>query len=439
MSKYLIFLSLIFFAACQISERNSDGKQAQRIVCSFSSYEKEVLSYFFRLLLEEESSGYTLYGEKPLSVQEFFKDELPLAINVRLIKKNSLLREGIRIWENSGLAQLDSQYVIRASKLPSADGWIDVFFINKQSFLNTINKNLPLFQYVLGPKVTSQSLLNQFLDPAQSLSSIFHEDRVLTGIILGYGMQNALHGSRLEYLHEHLNAKVSILENQKNSGTINNSPSFGFSDIQEEADCFKNEMFITTDRGKELPRLPWFAAINTEETCKLLANYQATQKRIRNVLDSPNFLQQVLVQFFGYQIELPSSQSSLEDLLLEKLKNEKHISVLIGRSIQSTLLKENATLQEIRSFVRGVLDPSGEREDLGSLLREDEGKERLLYRLGQKIGDQYRPVESLASLEEIAASIQDIGNTEVDQRNRTELIDQVNLLAQFWSDTPVPP
>ncbi len=440
MRKYLFLLSLIVLTACGVSERNSEAKHAQKIIDSLSAYEREALSAFFRFLLEKECCGYSLYGEKPLSIQEFIKDEIPLVINEDLIKRSCLLREGLRIWEKSGLALLKSNYIIQASQSPSYGGWLDVFFINKQAFLNLVDRNLPLFQYVLGPKVTSHSLLNQFLDPRQNLASIFYEDRVLNGLILGYGMQNALHGSRMEYLHEYLDVNVSGFETQKVSGINNRSPSFGFSNILDEMDRLKNEIFITTQKTEELPRLPWFAAIAHEETDRLLATYKITQKKIRNVLSSPNFLEQVLLQFFGYQIALPSFRSSLEDLLLEKLKNEKHIPVLIGRSIQSTLLKENATLQEIESFVRGVLDFSGEKEDLGILLRkydgnsDPEGKDRLLYRLGQKIGDQYRPVESIATLEEIAASIQDIGNTEIDQQNRSEVIDQVNLLAQFWSD-----
>ncbi len=442
MNRCIVLLSLIFLTACKISERNSEGKQVQKIVCSLSSYEREALSLFFRFLLEEESCGYSLYGEKPLSVQEFFKDELPLALNVNLIKKCSLLKEGMRIWENSGLALLNSRYIITASKSSNSDGWVDILFINKQSFLNAIDINLPLFQYVLGPKVTPLTLLNQFSDPNQNLSSIFHEDRVLIGIILGYGIQNALHGSRLEYLHEHLHREPLDSAHPGRapiSSIQSNSPSFGFSNTLNEADRFKNEMFTTTNKGKKLPRLPWFAAIKHEETDRLLASYQITQKKIRDVLASPNFLEEVFVQFFSHRVVLPCSDNSFEELLSEKLKKEENISILIGRSIQSSLRKENATTQEIKSFIRGMLDSSGEREDLGLLLREydvdfvnsgsnREGKDRLLYRLGQKIGDQYRPIKSIAPIEEIAAYIEGFQNSEIDQQNQSEIIAQVNLL-----------
>ena len=396
---------------------------------SLSAYERQALSSFFRLLLETECCGYSLYGEKPLCVQEFIKDEIPLALSENLIKGSCLLREGIRIWEKSGLASFKSNYAIHASQLPSSDGWLDVFFINKPLLILVIDQNLALFQYVLGPKVTSVSLLNQFLDSNQNLSSILCEDRVLNGLLLGYGMQNALHGSRLEYLNER-----DENENPKIARIKSHLPSFGFSSVLEEKDYFKHELFITTQKANELPRLPWFSAIAHEETDKLFEKYQATQKRLKKVLASPYFLEEVLSQFFGSRIHLSPSEGTLKLLLLEKLQKEKNIAVLLGHDLWSSLQKERATPEEKGAFIRGILDDLGEREDLGPLLRKYDKNnhprenERLLYRLGQKIRDQYKSLGSIAPIEEIAASVQGRKISEMRQQKRWEIIDQSNLL-----------
>jgi hypothetical protein len=87
MSRYLYLLGLFVLAACSVCKPDTDQNQIQRIVSSLSTYEREALSSFFRLLLESECSGYSLYGEKPLSVQDFIKDEIPLSLNEDLIKK----------------------------------------------------------------------------------------------------------------------------------------------------------------------------------------------------------------------------------------------------------------------------------------------------------------------------------------------------------------
>jgi len=438
MSRYLILFSLLVLVlvACGICERGSDKEQIQKSVSSLSSYERKALSSFFRLLLETECCGYSLYGEKPLCVLEFTKGEIPLAMNENLIKRSSLLREGIRIWEKSGLASFKSNYALHASQLPSSDGWLDVFFINKQSLIHVIDQNLALFQYILGPKVSSVSLLNHFLDTNQNLSSILCEDRVLNGLVLGYGRQNAFHGSRLEYLNER-----GENENPKIARIKSHLPSFGFSNVLEEKDYFKHELFITTDKANELPRLPWFSAIAHKETDKLLEQYQATKKKLKKILASPYFLEETLSQFFGARIHLPPSKGILKLLLLEKLQKEKNIAVLLGQDLWSSLQKENATSEEIGDFIRGILDGVGEREDLSLLLREyhnnNHSREngRLLYRLGQKIRDQYKPLGSIAPLEEIAASVRELKTSEISQQKRWEIIDQSNLLVHLLGET----
>ena len=227
MKKCLVFILVLILSGCGTFERESKADRISKIVESLSPYEREVLSCFFHFLLEEECCGFSLYGEKPLCVQEFMRDEIPLGLNEFLIKRSCLFREGIKLWNKSGLSLINSNFAIHASQIPDSDGWLDLFFINKKSFQKTIDQNLTLFQYVLGPEVSSVSLLKQFLNPNQNLSSILCNDRVLIGVVLGYGVQNALHGSRLEEIHEERNKSLS---------TSKITPSFGFSDVFEEYD-----------------------------------------------------------------------------------------------------------------------------------------------------------------------------------------------------------
>jgi len=422
-----------------MSARSPNVTHVQKIVASLSPYELEALSAFFCLLLTEECCGYALYGDKPLCVQEFIKDEIPLAANQDLIVRSCLLREGYRIWKASGLGYIPSNYIIHASQSSNSEGWLDLFFINKRAFLNVVDRNLSLFQYVLGPKVTSDSLLGQFLDPKQNLASIFHEDRVLTGLILGYGVQNSLHGSRLEYLHEYLNSNRPVPENIKSIDRIrSNAPSFGFSTISEEKDQFEQELFITTNRTSKSPRLPWFSAIKHEETDRLIATYQTTQKVIKKVLASTRFFEDALSQFFGFHLVLPTSQLSLKELLADKLENEdEDISLLIGQELWVSLKKEGASEEEIESFVRGLQEFANERQDLALLLRNYnesvslQEKEKLLYRLGQKVGDQYKNLGPIAPIEKIASYVQQPSLSITTFSNHREIIDQVNLLAYY--------
>jgi len=58
--------------------------------------------------------------------------------------------------------------------------------------------------WVLGPNVTAEGLLEQLTNPRETFYSVLKDDKVLIGILLGFGPQNAIHVSRLENLEEML-------------------------------------------------------------------------------------------------------------------------------------------------------------------------------------------------------------------------------------------
>ncbi len=362
MSK-ILFIAL--FSICACSSNKSDLK-------FLSPYELAVLDLFFRNFLTAYSGGYSLYGEKPVTVLGYKEKKIPLLMDEGLAKESAIFREGIRIWENSGLSNIEGNFLIRSSKETSHSGWRDFFLINKRSFLKTINQNLTLFQYVLGPKVTPQLLLQQFRNPKEHFDSILHDDRVLNGIILGYGTQNALHGSREEYLSDHLmfgkeqipkmtRHNQPFLATNRDCAIKNSYPSFGFSTLEQEQEELNKDSFVTVKRYPLSPKLPCFGAFANPETDILLKNYKHVQKKLSQILNSPRFLQEVLSQFLGSRIFLPKLEIPLYTLLSEKLKNEKNLSEYFGYALWDTL-KKDADPEEVDAFIKGMISSSLEAD-----------------------------------------------------------------------------
>jgi peptidylprolyl isomerase len=356
------FLLIALFCLCACSSNKSDLK-------FLSPYELVVLDLFFRTFLAEDSGGYSLYGDKPLTVMGYREKKIPLLMHKDLAKKNAIFREGIRIWENSGLSNMESNFLICSSKELSHSEWHDFFLINKKCFLRTLAHNLPLFQYVLGPKVTPQALLDQFRNPKENLDSILHDDRVLNGIILGYGTQNALHGSREEYLSDHLlfgkeqipkmtRHNPPYLATNRDCAIKNSYPSFGFSTLEQEHEEVNKDSFVTVKRYPLSPKLPWFGAFPNIETDALLKNYKLVQKKLSRVLNSPRFLDEVFSQFFGIRVFLPKPKIPLYAFLVDKLKNEKKLSEYFGNALWDTL-KKDAEPEEVEAFIQGMIS-SGE-------------------------------------------------------------------------------
>lgn len=353
-------MCLIFLGLSNCSTPKSQQTAAEKTIASLTPYQQGALDLFFRTLLTETSVGYTLYGDKPLSAEDSRTEEILHSLaEHHWARMGCLLKVGYRIWKESGLSNIKSNYEICMSERLFY-GWGQIAFINVRSFLDTVNHNLPLFQYALGPMLTAEALLDQFRDPSKNLDSIFHGDRVLNGIILGYGTCNALMGSRCEYLHEYSMGfcpkQLGALHDP--SSIRRNAPSFGFSTLDLELASLTKDEVITTTYESPIPRLPWFGSFKTTETDQLLAGYQSVQKKLKEVLASPDFLGEIFSRIFGERLSTPKPLSSFVSLLKAELRKEKSLSVLLGQSIGKSLQVENGGKpllpMELEAFIRGM-------------------------------------------------------------------------------------
>lgn len=357
---YSSVLCILLIALSNCSNPKKEPTNAEKVIDSLTDYEQGALELFFRTILTETSVGYTLYGDKPLSDEGFRMEGILLSLSEhRWARMGCLLKVGTRIWEKTGLSTLKSNYGIYKSNRPSY-GWGHIDFINKQSFMDTINRNLPIFQYALGPMLTYEALLDRFKDPSENLDSIFHADRVLNGIILGFGTDNALKGSRREYLLDHsMEFHLPKLESPESPPLIQRgTPSFGFSNLYEEMALLTKEEVITTTYESPTPRLPWFASFKNVETDQLLAGYKIVQKNLKDVLSSSDFLGEIFSRIFGEHLSTRKYSTSLITLLKAELKNEKNLSFLLGQAIWKSLQIENNgklfSALEIEPFIKGM-------------------------------------------------------------------------------------
>ncbi len=344
------------------------GPSPQQIepIQSLTTYEQAVLKLFFRTLLAETAAGYTLYGDKPISEEGLIVNKIPLFLPDPLVKRNIILQEGYRIWERSGLATVPSNFAIRCSTTPAEHGWSQFLIVNKKSLTEVVNQNLPLFQYLLGPKTTAALLIDQLVNEKANLLSLLHGERVLDGIIFGYGIQNAIHGSRADYIHEYLEFRgelpfrttpiksrshPNVFKNEK-SALKSSSPSFGFSQIRQEFDQLQQEMKVEAKDDPTIPSVPWFGSFPNLESKKIMQNYRKVQKKIHHVLDAPTFLQDALSKLLNIPISLSSEKSSdLSSLLQEKLKQESELPFFLGQALSQNFTEK----REVDAFIQGVL------------------------------------------------------------------------------------
>lgn len=324
--------------------------------------EKEILELFFRTLFEESQGGYVIYGSKPLCDEGILPKETNLfMLGENLHRRSVIFKEGYKAWEK--LTSKSQKFFIHLCKNTSY-GWQHLLLINRDEWMKVVKDNLSIFQYVLGPDVSPEGLLAKLVDPEMDFASVFQEDKVLIGIVLGFGTKNALYGSREENIELFLSETESLpfkplpLRPQNMGGkkstvrrSLGASPSFGHVSLQEELDYLRKALFVSKELVNTSPSLPWFGCLKNKETKQLLEQYAKTQKQISVLLKEKRFLEKVLTRF-GENSAAKIVQNlslSYQDLGLQEGSD---LSSLIAKSINEGLPEHEE--EWVASFIQGM-------------------------------------------------------------------------------------
>lgn len=307
LKKILFSITLLFPSICQgiIIQQN------QAIV----------LEEFFRTMLLQSEGGYVLLDQKPVCINGFYVVDKFYGEN-ESHKEFVNLRVGAEVWKNFSSLNNDNILIhIKNKEDSEAKNYFHILFINKKLFLHAVQNNITLFQYILGPSVTPEELLKKLTDPNETFHSVLNNNNVLIGIILGFGTQNSLYGSRIELLQQYLQftehppLRNELLENQKikhfrkedilfqgsthNLSALNLKPSFSYSSIKEEINDLLKQMDISSKQLSQNRPYFIFGKLNADkETAAFINILEKTQNEINLLLSSKSFLRDVLHKIF---------------------------------------------------------------------------------------------------------------------------------------------
>lgn len=346
-----------------------------------SFQDKVTLEGFFRILLEHSEGGYVIYGEKPVCINGFrvrdsFTMESPNHYS------SVYLREGAKTWKKLTADLKPENLIVHVYNQPDslAKNFIHILFINRDLFLQTVQNNLPLFQYVLGPEVTPIKLLNQLTDPNEKFHSVLKNDKVLIGILLGFGVQNSLYASRIENLEEavfspeqpplnrkiakfgemeHLFAKRLLIRNSINRNSVSIDPSFCFDSVSNELRDLSQKLELSSPKlAQNHPQFIFGRLKDDKETEKMIVKLENCQDKIVPLLASPSFLEDVLKLIYP---NLPISIHTLpHDSTLFSETESKQIPCLVAADIWDNLEEEDAVFRT--AFIKGMQDCNAKLE-----------------------------------------------------------------------------
>ncbi len=251
-----------------------------KIIKTIPKEDREALELFFRELIYKEHFGFTLFGNKPISLTGYF-DPLPTE-NYLQTHRNTILKNGWTTWKKYRSIFPTSNYLLIEE---AENELIVITIINKDALLKTIYEHLDLFQTVLGKTFTPEELLQKVGEPDASLFQLIHQHEGLYGIILGYGKTNA-------YLY-HRRDELNIFNSQAAFSLPKSAPSIGFLSLDEEINFLNTKMVGIENNSKlSLIRLPQFVGLKDHpETIQLRKKYRNIRAQMmvrflkKNILD----------------------------------------------------------------------------------------------------------------------------------------------------------
>ncbi len=247
--------------------------------------DRRLLEQLFRHLLISERFAYSLFGDKPLSMGFCLHtldslEQKPAADHPFTLKQWHTWEKYLHLFHSKNFVLRE----IAASK--EGESWI--LIINKKRVLKMVSKHLKLFQSVLGPEITPQTILHIFLTDPDPLEKALKNRPLLKGLLFGYGKHNA-------YLFDR---KLTV-EGALIAESASTKPTASFETLQEELQHLTHQLRPFNPKDGSPLRLPVFLADPTsEETQELKQKYSQERDLILPLIsDDSTFLENVLTAF----------------------------------------------------------------------------------------------------------------------------------------------
>lgn len=266
------------------------------------------LEQFFQLLLKRGSLGYTLFGEKPMSMAVFLNLEHSTDSQ---ISEYLILEKGWQAWLNNKHLFPNEHFTLIRVK----EKTLSFHLINKKQALKKIQEHLDLFQT---SKTESPETILSKICASKRLKTILTSDELL-GILFGYGEKNSRNFEESTNLLRHIGRHMIPPFSQSRVGK-NLDPetknllaalfsrkkhnSSGAPLMQKDIDSLNEfiETRQTFNLGIDAPYItqfcsPGFCVWDENEAKKLEESYGKTLARMKEAYQTGSFLEKTLQQW----------------------------------------------------------------------------------------------------------------------------------------------
>jgi hypothetical protein len=243
------------------------------------SIQKDTLTAFFEELLLEHGGAYTLFGSKPITIEELYEpsEDTLKQVNqylqehpeIESVMVDRHLEEGWNEWKKMKSITLSQNYVLKDMQLGESRILI---FANIPNTIEILKKHYADFKQAINHDFIPVQLIGELKKgKLESWRKILLNRKTL-GILTGYGYRNA---SLFASCPSDILSKAEPSENN---------------DPRLPAECVLNNKPF---------RIPLFVMLDEEESKFLLQRYKREREAIKQKYAGKNFLQVTLQQLSG--------------------------------------------------------------------------------------------------------------------------------------------
>jgi hypothetical protein len=142
--RFLLFTILVGIIAYSLLHTPLRKKSIEQMTVS----DRQDLEIFFRTLIYESQFGYTLFGDKPVSIEGYFAQEPSTHFGVWARTPQMSLLHLWTIWKKHEAHLGVRNYILLNEPNPKSPNFRTITLINKQAFIATVRQHLTDFQAV---------------------------------------------------------------------------------------------------------------------------------------------------------------------------------------------------------------------------------------------------------------------------------------------------
>jgi hypothetical protein len=291
-----VFLRILFCGALLSGRQDQAAEEIDQFIGKIPYEQKIALEHVSQNMLTSVFAclGYVLYGNKPMCIVAAYEfSKIPNAG----MSWNSDITElkWFDFLTGLNIQPQDKKYPFVECKYGCLRHLI---FINRDLFIETVNRNLPLFRYILGRTLTAESFLDALLKSGDHFYDTLKGNDALLGILLGYGTQNSLLVSREEdFAGASGDERICFpFESYETFSKFQQVPSIGFSTIQQEQEKLHSLVQGSTNiKDFDYCHIPHFGCDpSLKETRDLLSMYEKNREQIIQIVKDGDCLAKLL-------------------------------------------------------------------------------------------------------------------------------------------------